>query len=233
VTTTAPFDVTTAAGLPETVLPESLLARLPAAESVARAPWTTRCHVTSWLHPVDAAALETFPAAIRPDSLEVVAWALVRYDETPVGPYSELAATLLPDDGVGHIPFIVVDSLASIVGGRVNWLLPKALADFGWGEDFSTVTVTPVEPATPAWKVSVIVETFGDASDLTIPSQLRQAATDGTAGRCEGAMAGAMRSATVLVDGFADGPLGALLKPGRHDATSQSDCTFSCGPLTT
>jgi hypothetical protein len=50
-------------------------------------------------------------------------------------PLSHRHLALIPDggDGYGHIPFIVVDLLPSIVGGRVNWLLPKALARFAEG----------------------------------------------------------------------------------------------------
>jgi hypothetical protein len=231
-TTALPYPITDALGLPETVLPDDLLARLPDASAVAPAPWQTRCQVTSWLHPVDADALGAIPAPIRPGSVSVVAWALVRYDETPVGPYSELAATLLPDDGVGHIPFIVVDSLTSIVGGRVNWLLPKALADFTWSEEFTSVSVTPVEPATPAWSADVTVAAAGEPTPLTIPSRLRQVSTGGVVGGCDGSMAGAMRSATVTVEATAAGPLAALLKPGRYDGTVMSDCEFTCGPHT-
>lgn len=231
-TQTARYDVATALGLSETVLPASLVDRLPDVATVAAAPWATKCHVVSWLHPIDADALATMPEPIRRDGLSVVAWALVRYDETPVGPYNEIAATLLPDDGVGHIPFIVVDSLPSIVGGRANWLLPKALANFAWSDDHRAVSINPVEPATPAWSVSVQITPSGDATPLTIPSKLQQVSTDGYVGGCEGTMEGAMRSATVTVEGHADGPLSALLKPGSYDGTMQTDCTFTCGPLT-
>jgi len=40
-----------------------------------------------------------------------------------------------------------------------------------------------------------------------------------------------MRSATVTVEGHADGPLAALLKPGTYGGTMQTDCEFTCGPL--
>jgi hypothetical protein len=157
---------------------------------------------------------------------------LVRYDETPVGPYSEIAATLMPDDGVGHIPFIVVDSLTSIVGGRANWLLPKALAEFAWAEDFSSVAIHPVDPAVPTWSAAVTVEAAGDPVPMTIPSQLRQVSTDGMAGTCVGSMSGAMQSATITVEARTDGPLAALLKSGRYDGTVLADSQFTCGPLT-
>jgi hypothetical protein len=231
-TTTAPYAVTAAAGLPETELPDELIGRLPA--SAALAPWQTRCNVVSWLHEPDAAAIETFPPAIRPTSVALVAWALVRYEDTPVGPYSEIAATLIPagGDGYGHIPFIVVDSLPSIVGGRANWLLPKALAHFEWSGDGRSVTVTSEQPATPAWSITVSYVPAGDTADIAVPNHVQQVSTDGVVRRFDGELTGTMQGGTVQVDGFADGPLAALLALGSHDATIMTDCQFNVGPLT-
>jgi hypothetical protein len=230
----APFDVITAAGLPETVLPDTLVARLP--DSVAPAPWLTRdCTVVSWLHEIDAEALDAIPAAVRPTGATHVAWALVQYGETPVGPYSEIAATVLAadPDGYGHIPFIVVDSEASVVGGRANWLLPKALADFDWSADGTSVTISAKEPASPAWTISVEVAVSGDPMDLALPTKVHQASTEGFVGRFEGEMSGSLRSATVTVDGKAEGPLAGLLRTGQHGATLLTGASFDVGPLQT
>jgi hypothetical protein len=230
-TTTAPYAVTAATGLPETDLPDSLIARLP--DSAAPAPWQTRCNVVSWLHEPDAAAIETFPAAIRPESVALVAWALVRYEDTPVGPYSEIAVTLIPNggDGYGHIPFIVVDSLTSIVGGRTNWLLPKALARFEWSGDGTSVTVTSGEPATPAWSIAVSYSCAGDISAITVPNHVEQVSRDGVVRRFDGELSGSMQGGSAYVDGHADGPLAALLKVGSHSATVITNCQFDVGPL--
>jgi hypothetical protein len=230
--TAMPYAVTDAAGLPETDLPDTLLAQLP--DSVALAPWHTRCQVVTWLHPVTDAALETFPDAIRPDSVALVAWALVRYDDTPVGPYSEVAATLIPGsgDGYGHIPFIVVDSLPSIVGGRANWLLPKALARFEWSADGRSVTARADQPSTPSWTISVRYEPVGEANAASVPNHVQQVSTEGIVRRFDGTIAGSMSSARVEVGGHADGPLSALLVPGRYDGTVITSCEFDVGPLT-
>jgi hypothetical protein len=227
-----PYAVTDAVGLPETRLPEELLARLPA--DVAAAPWHTRdCTVVTWLHPVPAEALEAFPEQIRPASVALVAWALVKYGDTPVGPYSEIAATLIPDggDGYGHIPFIVVDSLASVVGGRANWLLPKALARFEWSADGMAVTATSEQPASPAWTISLTVEPTGDAAALSVPNHVQQVSTAGAVRQFDGELSGQMSPATVVVDGRADGPLVTLLAPGRYDGSILRDCEFDVGPL--
>jgi len=59
---------------------------------------------------------------------------MLRYRASPVGPYAEVWAT--PGIRVGRhgpeltIPFMAVDSLASLRGGRANWGLPKTLATF-------------------------------------------------------------------------------------------------------
>jgi hypothetical protein len=229
--TTTTYNVTDALGLPETLLPQSLVAALPA--TAAPAPWQTRCEVVSWFHAVDHDALAALPEPIRPAGIAMVAWALVRYVETPVGPYSEIAATLLPSDGGehGHIPFIAVDSLSSIVGGRVNWLLPKSLASFDWAADGSSVMVASEQPTTPAWSVAVQVEDSGDAEPVAMPSHVQQVSTAGVVRRFDGEMSGTMRAGTVIVDGHADGPLATLLRPGRYDGGLMSGCQFDVGPL--
>jgi Acetoacetate decarboxylase (ADC) len=228
----APYAVTAAAGLPETELPESLLSTLP--ESVAPAPWNTKCQVVTWHHPADAAAIETFPAAIRPNAVALVAWALVRYAETPVGPYSEIAATVLPDgDGYGHIPFIVVDSLPSIVGGRVNWMLPKALARFAWSDADLAVNIAAEAPVQPEWQISVRWTPEDTAMPATLPSHVRQVGTDGTVGHVDSELVGSLAAAAIEVDGQASGPLGVLLRPGRYDGAMLRDCEFNVGPLVT
>jgi hypothetical protein len=58
---------------------------------------------------------------------------LVDYRGGPVGPYRELfAAPMMVRGGGlgGHVPFMAVDSQASVDGGRSNWALPKQLAVF-------------------------------------------------------------------------------------------------------
>jgi len=229
----APYAVTAAAGLPETDLPDSLLSRLP--ESVAPAPWNTKCQVVTWHHPADAAAIETFPPAIRPSGVALVAWALVRYAETPVGPYSEIAVTVLPDDGdgYGHIPFIVVDSLPSIVGGRVNWMLPKALAGFDWSDGDLSVNIVSEVPEQPEWRISVRCTPEDTAMPATLPSHVRQAGVDGAVGHVDSELVGSLAAAAVVVDGEATGPLGALLRPGGYDGAILRDCEFNVGPLVT
>ncbi len=93
---------------------------------------------------------------------------LVEYHESPVGPYRELLTmpgTLPFADGRRHptIDAILVDSEASVDGGRANWGIPKQLAAFTWergggvehvevtlaGATVATCTVRSVGPHLP------------------------------------------------------------------------------------
>lgn len=231
-TSVLPYPVTAAVGMAETHLPDALVGRLPA--QVAPAPWHTKdCRVTTWMHLLDADALQVYPPEIRPESVTLVAWALVEYGDTPVGPYSELAATLIAGDGeeYAHIPFIVVDSLPSIVGGRANWLLPKALAGFDWGADKLAVNIRNEQPKAPAWSVHVGITLADDATELTVPNHLQQVSTDGDVRRFDGEISGSVRGAAIDVEASAAGTLGLLLRSGRYDGTMITDCDFRMGAL--
>jgi Acetoacetate decarboxylase (ADC) len=231
-TSVLPYPVTAAVGIAETRLPDALVDQLPA--QVAPAPWHTKdCRVTTWMHLLDTSALEVYPPEIRPASIAMVAWALVEYGDTPVGPYSELAATLIAGDGeeYAHIPFIVVDSLPSIVGGRANWLLPKALARFDWSADKLAVSIASEQPAAPVWSVRVGITLADDASELTVPNHLQQVSTDGDVRRFDGEITGTVRGARIEVEASATGTLGLLLKSGSYDGTMITDCDFRMGAL--
>ena len=85
----------------------------PAAAVVPPPPWTCRLR----------AVVRVGLARRRPTALAVVSYA-----DTPVGPYGEalLAELRLPLRVT--VPWIVVDSPASVLGGRQHWGLPKELA---------------------------------------------------------------------------------------------------------
>jgi hypothetical protein len=185
------------------------------------------------MHPAALEALDAFPEPIRPTGSALVAWALVRYAETPVGPYSEIAATLIPDDGdgYGHIPFIVVDSLPSIVGGRANWLLPKALARFDWSDDGRSVTANSEQPQQPAWSIQLSYRPTGDVAELSMPNHVQQVSTEGLVRRFDGEVTGSLQPATVDVSCHADGPLATLLRAGSYDGSVMTGCRFDVGPL--
>ena len=70
---------------------------------------------------------------------------LVRYNDSPVGPYDELL--LVPGSytfrGVNYyrITQIYVSSMDSVVNGRRNWAVPKKLARFHWTDDNTSVKI--------------------------------------------------------------------------------------------
>ncbi len=88
-----------------------------------------------------------------------------RYEESPVGAYRELAVAQPARLGVRPglcLTTIVVDSVESRLGGRVNWGLPKELGTLRWssaGEERSLqweerkieVRAVPTGPAVPMW----------------------------------------------------------------------------------
>lgn len=71
----------------------------------------------------------------------------------------------------------------------------------------------------------------GAAATVSVPNHLQQVTVDGVVRRFDGELSGSMQAGTVHVDGYADGPLSALLRPGGHNATVMSDCQFDVGPL--
>lgn len=115
--------------LPESRLPDELAARLP--PSTPPAPWSCRVRAVLWVQRAPSPLPSSSPFAGRVRG--VALGGLVDYLESPVGPYREvlvgqlLRGTALP---VVHVPFIAVDSLPSVHGGREHWQLPKALAAF-------------------------------------------------------------------------------------------------------
>ena len=116
-------------GVPESALPPDLLAQLP--ESTSPAPWHCRVRAVVWVQKATAPLPSGSPYAGQ--VLPLTFGAVVDYLETPVGPYREVfAGPLLRRAGrpLAHIPFIAVDSLASVHGGRAHWQLPKAMASF-------------------------------------------------------------------------------------------------------
>lgn len=155
---TVPVPLTDLPGVPESTLPDDVV--LPA--STPAAPWVCRVEATVWWHRATPAAGVLVPAVL-PLGLPVTVGAFVTYLDTPVGPYREVLASphLLAGPwrrGVlarVHVPFIAVDSPASVHGGRAHWALPKALAEFdgsraqgrGWEVGAAARTWGPWFPA--------------------------------------------------------------------------------------
>lgn len=146
--------------VPESTLWPEALAALPT--SSARAPWATQVRAILWTH--RATPWHELERPTDRPTLPVTVAAAVDYLDTPVGPYSEVFASprLLRAAGLPtlSIPFIAVDSPASVHGGRTEWALPKTLARFVWsrtGAEPSGVRAESGPGAPASWRVDVDV----------------------------------------------------------------------------
>ncbi|MCK9249315.1 MAG: acetoacetate decarboxylase family protein [Solirubrobacteraceae bacterium] len=145
--------------IPESALTDELLAALP--EEPAPAPWELRARSVMWWGRSGRGARDLVPPAIRRGGRTVGrVGAFIRYESTPVGSYDEIIGAIAVRRGrgvVGHVPFIVVDSAPSVLGGRSNWLLPKGLAEFH-GDPGADMTARG-----DGWQVRARVRAFGPA----------------------------------------------------------------------
>jgi hypothetical protein len=71
---------------------------------------------------------------------------LVNYQTSPVGPYQEILlipGTLANPKGKHlSIDRIFVDSEQSVLGGQINWGIPKQMAMFNWQDDGKTIDIS-------------------------------------------------------------------------------------------
>lgn len=175
--------------VPESAISAGLAARLPAAPP---APWTTSGSGLVWLHRASQAAADHHQRGLQFDrSLPVTVGAFLRYDQGPVGAYDEILA--IPTVVLRRrrpslpVPFIAVDSEASLAGGRANWALPKTLAEFQWqerdglphhllaeGEGWSAeANVLLSGPRMPLWVRGSQTQVRADGSIVTVPLRSR------------------------------------------------------------
>lgn len=98
-------------------------------------PWPATVRATLWWH---RATDEAVALGGQASTIKMTVGMVVDYLDSPVGPYREILASPVlrrPGGGLGmmprlSVPFIAVDSAASVHGGRAHWNLPKVLADF-------------------------------------------------------------------------------------------------------
>lgn len=224
-------------GVPECVLGDALASRLPSTSPPA--PWRTRVQAVLWMHAASPGAAELLPQQLRDERIvPLTIGAFIRYLDTPVGPYSEvlaspvlLARTPLP---ASTVPFIAVDSIASLHGGRANWALPKALAAFEW-------TAAPGElgraafsvrgdgtHGSSAWSVAAEVSPRRRRLPVRLPLRDVQLAPGGRELDIPISLAGRAQLATVEVR--SDGPsLPAWLLSGTHRGAVLPDARMTFG----
>jgi hypothetical protein len=190
--------------LPESVLPAALLAQLPT--STPPPPWDCRVRAVVWVQRATSPLPPSSAWAHRATGLTM--GAVVEYLDSPVGAYREVFAGPLlrvPGRPTVHIPFIAVDSLPSVHGGRAHWGLPKAVASFG-----GDVGAGRVAASGDGWSVHVEAGRRG----LPVP-MLATFANDQVAGRAAVSVRGSGRATRVRVT--ASGPtLSGWLGEGTH-----------------
>ncbi len=222
-------ELTGVGGVPETALSQALLATLPPNES--EAPWTVNCSAVLWAMRPSREASESLPAALRGRGSVVVIGGIVRYLETPVGPYDEVFGIVMSGYGrraVGTVTFMAVDSPKSLVGGRANWAMPKTLAAFeGRVANGETLAATGHDDL--GWRVSARPRILGPRVPVRSKAITRQEFPGGILGDSRLSAHGKARPALVGVEVESDGPLAGWMRPGRHLGAVAEDVTFSLG----
>lgn len=229
-TTTDPRpELTGVAGAPETHLSAALLATLP--PNTAEAPWTVNCSAVVWSGRPSRAVRDALPAQLRGHRALVVVGGMVRYLETPVGPYDEVFGIVMAQDRgartFGHVAFMAVDSPASLVGGRTNWAMPKTLAAFSGGVGSGrTITATGQDTT---WQVLATPRVLGPAVPVRSKAVTRQQFPGERLGDSKLDARGKVRPALVDVRVTSDGPLASWLRPGKHLGAVAEGITFTLG----
>jgi hypothetical protein len=216
-------------GVPESAVGEALLSRLPVAS--APAPWTCACEAVVWGARGGRAATAALAPGLRGSTGYAVAGGLVRYLDTPVGPYDEVLGMVASRTGRkpwGSVAFMAVDSEASLVGGRTNWAMPKTLGTFA-GEVATGTTLTVSGADEVRWRVSATPKVIGPAIPVVTRGTARQQFADGRIGSSPLTARGRVRPALVTVEVDSDGPLPTWLRPGRHLGAITESVTFTLG----
>jgi len=207
------FDLAAVPGISECTLDEATLGDLPANE--APAPWDCDLTAVVWWGRGGKAATRAAGAGAGPAGRALaVIGGMVSYQRTPVGKYHEVYGAIGVRTGRsvrGTIPFMSVDSRASLVGGRSNWSLPKCLADFDGEPGTGTMTARG-----SGWTVRASVRPFGPHFPLPMTGKIVQPWPDGELRESLLDGKARARSALVTVEVESDGELATWLRPGRH-----------------
>lgn len=164
-------DIAAVPGVIETRLTPDILAVLP--DSAPPAPWRARASGLFWWHKLDEAGRDAARRALAPELADLTprfaVGALIQYAETPVGSYREVIGMIGLGSGLRsiiNVPFIAVDSPASLVGGRANWALPKTLAEFSG----SPRSGAQMSGSGPGWTVTATPRGFGPPMPVGVPT---------------------------------------------------------------
>jgi hypothetical protein len=180
------------------------------------APWRSSVDALLWLHPATRTARGLLPPQLATRAgMPVTIGGLISYRDGPVGPYREIfgAPVMLRGAPVlSHIPFMAVDSAASVAGGRGNWALPKELADFD-GDPGRPGAVTA---RGDGWGLRITATARARRLPMTMTTRAAQVWPDGQVRTFSVRMRGRARLARVQVEHLAASPLGDWLVEGGH-----------------
>lgn len=210
-------------GAPEARLADAAVSGLPAATPVP--PWRCRVQSVLWWHRAPGALPASVPSG---RTWPYVVGAVVRYLDSPVGPYEEVLGGLLALPPTVHLPFLAVDSPASVQGGRAHWALPKTLASFTRPAPGQVIAVGE------GWQIGVTAHPRGPA--LPVAGRLRGIQVDAAGGpvRSTSTAYGRGRFARIEVQVGTDlagevGSIAGWLRSGRHlGAVLDARLTVAC-----
>lgn len=220
-----PAELLTVPGVAECRLDDATVAALPS--EAPPAPWLAQCSAIVWYGRGGATAARAAGAAGESAHALATIGGLVTYSDTPVGTYHEAFGTVAVRTGRtirGTIPFMAVDSLASLVGGRQNWSLPKCVASFTGEPGDSTMTAEG-----DGWFVRATARPFGPSYRVPMRAHMVQPWADGLLRDAELDGASRSRSALVTVEVRSRGNLASWLRPGRHLGAVLTGASFTLG----
>ncbi|ORM25972.1 hypothetical protein [Williamsia sp. 1135] len=181
-------------------------------------PWPANVRATIWWHRSTQAAKDigAQSAGDSESTIGITLGMVVDYLDSPVGPYREILASPVlrrPGGGLGalpriSVPFIAVDSAASVHGGREHWQLPKVMATF------TGDVLAGAGASGPEWAVQTQSDGRGPAFPIKGGIGFAQPAAGGLA-IAGSKLTGKARYARVTV--LSDGPtLTSWLTAGTH-----------------
>jgi hypothetical protein len=217
------IDLRAVPGVAETALTETVFDTLPA--DAPPAPWDCACEALVWISRAGAAAARA-QTAVAGRNLVVIG-GFVRYLDTPVGTYDEVLGTVGVLRGrtiTATVPFMAVDSRASLVGGRRNWSLPKTLASFTGSPAGGDVRADG-----DGWTVTASARPVGPHLPARLAGRLAQHWPDGVLRDSGLRGAGRVRPALVTVDVTSRDALPSWLLPGRHLGLVVRSARFTLG----
>jgi len=147
-----------------------------------------------------------------------------RYDQSPVGPYLELAVCEPARLGgrIGMcVTTMVVDTVEARRGGRANWGLPKALGTLGWTIDGDTRTLTWADRG-----ITLRARAIGPPLPALVPFRSIQVGSDGPLS-APARLRGRARLARVEMETDVDDPL--AWTAGTHAGAIVSSARFVMG----